>query len=358
MFGYYHCEFLEAAWPGAMKQYANLIELNRYSTDSDELFGCYKRALVTWEDKRLIDIDDEALEKLDLRKAGAEVLRDIPVMSWEQQVIAWLRAVDRHPTDVILHQTLANLYEANDDHKAAILGWKQLMNTHPNNVHFQARLGGVYSRLKDPSEAIQKLHRLLEKYPENETIQQFLVKVYTKAGDKQASIDGWTRLIISHPSAAGLPDRLAEVYSSNGDHPDAALEHFIRMKGQRGVQLSKLEQCLAKAYSKEGAYDRAIIVWWKVLEENMFDINAWIRFRDTYDLKRLSLLGVTSTTSMGRFAWLCFFANLSRKFIKLHIGEVDWWPLAKKDELMILRPFMDRYQWRCVCLPINGCDQS
>src|SRR5208282_370792 len=88
---------------------------------------------------------------------------------------------------------------------------------------------------------------------------------------------------------------------------------------------------LANAYTNEDQYDHAILVWWRLLKMNKFNRQVWTGFRNTYDLKRRSVLGITATTSMFKFLWLCFLAVQSRKFLKWKIGEVDWWPLAKKD---------------------------
>jgi hypothetical protein len=56
----------------------------------------------------------------------------------------------------------------------------------------------------------------------------------------------------------------------------------------------------------------------------------------------------SKTYSILYIGWLVFLSLLSSWVIQWDIHEVDWWPFACEDEVILMRPYLHKTQWRCV----------
>jgi len=95
----------------------------------------------------------------------------------------------------------------------------------------------------------------------------------------------------------------------------------------------------------------AIVLWLCRWEDNPTDLGFLKHLCESCNLKYSS--SGQCRLSLYYVAWLAMFSSLSRWLLNWDIDEVNWWPFVSEDELMILRPYMVKYQWHCVFTP--GC---
>jgi len=88
-------------------------------------------------------------------------------------------------------------------------------------------------------------------------------------------------------------------------------------------------------------YDVALEGWVK----HPTRVSVLKKLRNTCEFK---YPGSFSEMSLVYFSLLCFLSFMSLKFVEWDMGESDWRPLAKEDNLMMVRPYMEKRQWRCV----------
>ena len=170
----------------------------------------------------------------------------------------------------------------------------------------------------DPAEIELKCWRRLNKHPTDDEFQEELANCYAIRNDPAHAVAGWVNLVRNHPNIYALQSRLSEAYNVNKDQ------------------------------------NAAIAGWLSLWESHPTNVGLLRNLRDACNLKYQPLLG-QSDLSLFYIAWLGLFSMLSRWLLEWDIDEVDWWPFVSEDELMMLRPYMVKYQWRCVTSPGRMC---
>lgn len=97
----------------------------------------------------------------------------------------------------------------------------------------------------------------------------------------------------------------------------------------------------------QGHIDQALGILWELADENSDDIGVlrelYVASREKYSIP------VKSTFTAQWYALLvCQLSVLSRRSEAAGLGEVDWWPLATEDDLMMIKPRMEKCYYRCV----------
>lgn len=225
--------------------------------------------------------------------------------------------VDRYPDDAEFQDRLAKSYAEDGNTDEAIAGWTKLTIAHPDHIQLVERLATAYSACSNYADATFGLRALLQKHPSNVNIQECLSNVYAIEGNKLDAISGWLELALSHPTEKGILGRLHAAYVAQNDHN-------LAMKG-----------------------------WWNLLLRNPFRISILQRFRDACYSRRGVDPSVQSIVSLLHFSWLCVLRFLSDKSVEYNFGELDWWPFATVDELMMLRPYMVQIEWKFVTFLMN-----
>lgn len=157
-------------------------------------------------------------------------------------------------------------------------------------------------------ESITELWNLVDKFPMVNEFQDRLNRIYTAQSDQERTISGWFKLVRKHPSNSMLHKRLSVAYSLKRDG------------------------------------DEEIMGWWMLLASYP-SFSLLRRLKEACNQKYGS---VFSRRSVWYFAWLCLLSLLDHKLRQWGLGESIWWPLADDDELMILRPYWVKSEWRCV----------
>jgi tetratricopeptide (TPR) repeat protein len=214
----------------------------------------------------------------------------------------------KYPEDGDIQQKLTDAYAALGDPERAVKEWRRLTEEHPQSLQLERRLAAAYDNCDDPARAIRELLELLGKRPNNLEYQECLSRAYLRNGNASEAITGWTRLVNTHPTIS-LVNKLDEAYATIKDN-DVAMEG-----------------------------------WWAILEKHPTRLSVLRKLRDTCESR---YQGTFSRMSVFRFALLCFLSFISRKFVYWDMGESDWRPLANEDDLMMVRPFMEKRQWYCV----------
>jgi hypothetical protein len=155
---------------------------------------------------------------------------------------------------------------------------------------------------------IQRRWELVCAYPTAGSHREALVFAYAKYPNHQRTISGWTALLEQYPSNLAL------------------------------------QECLEAAYETQRSDDDTISACWVSLGKNPFQSETLTRLREACDRKHGRIFQFPG--SAFYFGWLVFLSLLSRELIKYGFSEIDWWPFASEDHLMMLRPYVvKRPRW-------------
>lgn len=113
-----------------------------------------------------------------------------------------------------------------------------------------------------------------------------------------------------------------------------------------------LRRSLAHALVATNRLDDAISVWWELVNDDPWDL------RNLSELYAANCLkyGFGDKVSFGSHLYFLFLYVISRVsciLSKWGFGELDWWPVVSTDELMMLRPFMEKRMHFYVTHPIT-----
>lgn len=108
-----------------------------------------------------------------------------------------------------------------------------------------------------------------------------------------------------------------------------------------------LKKSLAMSLMATGKLDEAITCWSELAER---EPNSFTIMEELYttNQQNYSLRTQSSFVSHLRFIILCAFSILSRRFVDWGVGQVDWWPFASEDDLMMLEPHMAKVKYQYV----------
>jgi predicted Zn-dependent protease len=223
------------------------------------------------------------------------------------------RGVDKYPEDDELQQSLDKAYKTAGNAQTAVSGWEQLSKHHPKSQTFDQRLAEAYVSCQNPIKMIPGFMELLDKQPDNTDFQKNLLHAHEKLDDPLQALENWNQLVKRHPRSRTLMGPLAQALAVIDDA------------------------------------DVAMATWWELLKSNPLQISILRQFWAACDRRRgqqskfaSSILGVVY------FIWLCTLNFISDECLKYGVDDVDWWPLAREDDLMGLRPYMVKRQWSCV----------
>ena len=125
---------------------------------------------------------------------------------------------------------------------------------------------------------------------------------------------------------------------------NSAISRYLGLV-QSSPENTMLRQALSEAYYANGDYDEAMAEFWVLLRSNPWRLDILRKLRDACADKHQSAF---PRMSLLRFAFCCFLSFLSEKLIIWDVGHSDWSPFAKEDDLMMVRPFMVKREWRSV----------
>ena len=109
------------------------------------------------------------------------------------------------------------------------------------------------------------------------------------------------------------------------------------------------KKSLAYAYMAESRVDDAILIWGELVQRaNRTDLSL------VYELYKASAMKMSSTSRHAFDSYLYILllvvlASITRFLVKLGFATgVNWWPIATKDDLMMIEPFMIKAEYNCV----------
>jgi tetratricopeptide (TPR) repeat protein len=193
----------------------------------------------------------------------------------------------------------------------AIAGWENLMDSHPTHLQFAAKLATTCQQCPDLPIAISGLRAVLRIHPAYIDAQDYLSAAYAKHNNKFHAISGWHELTSIHPAEEGFLRRLDEVYLALNDH------------------------------------DKAMEGWWMLLVSHPLHLPIFKKFNNACSRKHH--FENRSIFYLLYFVWLCLLLLATEISVAWGFGELDWWPLASEDELMMLRPYMVQEEMTHVC---------
>ena len=122
-----------------------------------------------------------------------------------------------------------------------------------------------------------------------------------------------------------------------------ALEFLITLRGKPSESTFPESQ-----YVEEGDYDKAISICLEILKRSPSNLRCLMRLRTISFRRHRERWGPVREINLLRFAMVCALSILSSKFIEWDMGEVNWWPFAEEDEIMMVRPYIEKRLWRLV----------
>ena len=99
---------------------------------------------------------------------------------------------------------------------------------------------------------------------------------------------------------------------------------------------------------ESGFLDAAMSTCLESLKRNPTNLSCLKRLRDIAYRRHREHWGPIREMHLFRFAMVCSLSILSSKLDEWGLGEVDWWPFAEEDEIMMVRPFVRKVPWRSV----------
>jgi tetratricopeptide (TPR) repeat protein len=153
-----------------------------------------------------------------------------------------------------------------------------------------------------------------------------------------------TNFAISHNRSLGQFKESADL---DARQVDSDLQEQDLQHAGDEAQYSTLEQASCQLFEEVNG---SISQWLTLWEENPTNLNLLRRLQDAYNRKKERQQNDGSRTySLLYIGWLAFLSLSSRWVMQWDILEVDWWPLASEDEVMLMRPYLCKTEWHCVC---------
>jgi len=106
-------------------------------------------------------------------------------------------------------------------------------------------------------------------------------------------------------------------------------------------------------HDERGEYDEAMSSYLEMWKRNPIQLGWLRRLRDISYRRHRERWGPVREKNLFRFGIVCVLSILSSKFSDWDMGEVDWWPFAVEDEIMMVRPYMAKRRWRSVLYPFS-----
>lgn len=150
------------------------------------------------------------------------------------------------------------------------------------------------------------------------------------------------------PTEQRLHEEFADCHSLTSDPMDVVAGWLELVRRHPRVRI--LHSKLAEAYDLMQDDNAAIAGWLMLWEHNPMNVSLLRNLRDACN-RKIRKESCQQDLSLFYIAWLGFYSLLSHWLVQWDIYEADWWPFVSEDELMILRPYLVRYQWRCVLNP-------
>jgi hypothetical protein len=181
---------------------------------------------------------------------------------------------------------------------------------------FATKLATTCQQCPDIPIAISGLRAVLRMDPTYVDAQDYLSATYVKHNNTFDTISGWYELASIHPAEEGFLRRLDEAYLALNDH------------------------------------DKAMEDWWMLLVSHPLHPSIFNKFKSAC-YRKLHVEN-PSILYLLYFIWLCFLLLATEISVEWGFGELDWWPLASEDELMMLRPYMVQEKMTHVCPSTAG----
>jgi hypothetical protein len=259
---------------------------------------------------------DELESRIVLPSEGSLYRESKPHSKHDYSVIH--RLVEKYPDDGDLQGLLKDEYDRIKIPWLAVSGWGSLLNKYPESPQLACYLANAYVEHGDPSKTMPGLYSIVAKQPDNKEFQAQLAQEYEKANDPSRMIEGWKGLVMQHPRSATLLDQLSQA-------------------------LMNLED-----------FELEMATWWDLLKSHPLNMSIlrcfWVacckKPRNPLEAATAEVLASHFTY----FACLCFLNLIADHLQKYGIEDIDWWPLAHEDHLMLIRPYMVKVEWSSVLL--------
>jgi tetratricopeptide (TPR) repeat protein len=164
----------------------------------------------------------------------------------------------------------------------------------------------------DRNDDIYEWLSLVNEHPDVTTFHNELAERYALMNDNKRAIDGWRELLSNHPNNTQLENRLAQAYHLAGD------------------------------------FDEAMVIWLRVWKKSLLKLPTLGKLRAVCYSKWEEHGNLQFNTSLWYFAFLCLLLELSSRIAVWEITEIDWWPFAKEDDLMMVCPYAEKRKWHSV----------
>lgn len=142
--------------------------------------------------------------------------------------------------------------------------------------------------------------------------------------------------------------QFASVLGLNDYKPDELIDYYYKALHIWEDNVDKqpdnpiMVSTLSEAYAKLGDLSVEIAGWWRLFERHPTRL-SFLKFLHQACIAKYSLN--PGFLSLLSFARLCAFYLLSRKAHISGLGHLDWWPLAREEEMMIFQPYMKKEGW-------------
>ena len=97
-----------------------------------------------------------------------------------------------------------------------------------------------------------------------------------------------------------------------------------------------------------GQYEEAISIFLKIWRNNPSNLASLKSLRDVCYQRQQENEGRIREMNIFHFAIITILSMLSIKFVEWDLGEPDWRPFAEEDDIMFVRPYMAKREWRSV----------